>query len=192
MTILLTKPGDNVDLTKAAGGTLTNARIALGWDQRKSAGDKFDLDASIIGCGGNQRSAGADWFVFYNRLKSPGDAIVHQGDERTGETEGDDEQILVDFTKVPDSVTELAIAITIHDAAQRSQHFGLVDNAYVRVINEADGAELVRYNLSEDGSGYNTVVVGRAFRADGGWCFESMFDGSTTELQGLVDKYQIA
>src|SRR6185295_17671735 len=138
--------GANVDITKEAGGTLTVARIGLGWDARKGDGDPFDLDASVVGCDENGLSAGADWFVFYNRLRSPGDAIVHQGDERTGDTEGDDEQIVVDLTKLPANIFELAVAVTIHEAAQRGQNFGQVSNAYVRVSDETTGTELTRYD----------------------------------------------
>lgn len=184
--------GSNVDLTKEAGGALTVIRFGLGWDARKGAGDSFDLDASAVGLGADGMSAGEDWFVFYNRLTSPGGEIVHQGDELTGDSAGDDEQIVVDLTKLPDTIAELAIAVTIHKAIERGQNFGMVENAYVRVLDETNGTELARYDLSEDGSGLNTIVFGKAYRKDGAWKFKALGDGFNTELQGLVDAYKIA
>lgn len=192
MTVNLTK-GGNVDLTKAAGGTLTSIRVALGWEPRKNAGDAFDLDASIVGLGDNGLSAGADWFVFYNHLTSADGAIVHQGDERTGETAGDDEQIIIDFTKLPETIHELVVAVTIHKAVERGQNFGQVDNAYVRVVDESNGTELARYDLTEDSSGVNTLVFGKAYRKDGAWKFKALGDsGYTNELQGIIDAYKVA
>jgi tellurium resistance protein TerD len=184
--------GGNVDLTKEAGGVLSKIRIGLGWDLRKTGGDAFDLDASVVGLTDAGVSAGTDWFVFYNRLASPGNAIVHQGDELTGAAEGDDEQIVIDFSLLPDHIAELVVAVTIHEAGTRGQNFGMVDNAYVRVVNEDGGAELARYDLSEDGSGLNTVVMGKAYRKDGGWKFKALGDGFATEMQGIIDAYKIA
>lgn len=191
MTVNLTK-GGNVDLTKEAGGVLNSIRIGLGWEARKTGGDDFDLDASIVGLGDNGLSAGADWFVFYNHLASPDGAITHQGDERTGETAGDDEQIVIDFTKLPADVHELVVAVTIHKAVERGQNFGLVDNAYVRVVDEATKTELARYDLSEDSSGNNTLVFGKAYRRDGAWKFKALGDsGFSNELQGIIDAYKV-
>jgi tellurium resistance protein TerD len=190
MGVNLTKGGD-VNLTKAAGGELVKARIGLGWDA-KGDGQPFDLDASVIGVDAAAKSAGADWFVYYNNLISPDSAIVHQGDNLTGAGDGDDEQILVDLSKVPDSVAELIVAVTIHEAAARGgQDFGQVSNAYVRVVDESNGAELARYDLSEDGAGKNSFEFGKLYRADGAWKFKALGDPVDGEMQGLVSKYQI-
>lgn len=192
MAITLAK-GGNVDLTKEAGGVLTSIRIGLGWDLPKTSGVEFDLDASIVGLADNGLSAGEDWFVFYNRLQSPGAEIVHQGDERTGATAGDDEQIVIDLSRLPEHITELVVAVTIHEAATRSQNFGLVDNAYVRVVDETTGTELARYDLSEDGSTLDTMVFGKAYRKDGAWKFKALGgDGFSGGLQGIVDAYKVA
>lgn len=184
--------GGNVDIVKEAGGTLTRVRCCLGWDAKKGDGPAFDLDASIIALGDNGLSVGEDWFVFYNRLTSPGSEIVHMGDERTGDTEGDDEQIVVNLAALPATIHELAVAITIHEAAARGgQNFGLVDKAYVRIVNEDNGAELARFDLSEDGAGYNSVVMGKLYRHDGGWKFKALADTSNGELSGLIDAYKV-
>jgi tellurium resistance protein TerD len=192
LTINLTK-GGKVDLTKAAGGTLTKARIALGWDVRRTDGQPYDLDASVIALGADGFSAGPDWFVFYNNPKSPGDVVVHQGDNLTGSGQGDDEQILVDLEQVPAIISELVVAVTIHEARARGgQNFGLVENAYVRVVDESTGTELARFDLTEDtDAGVNSLVFGKLYRRDGGWNFRALGDGFTEELQGLVSAYRI-
>lgn len=184
--------GGTVDLGKEAGGDLSVVRVGLGWEAAAEGAD-FDLDASVVGLGANGLSVGEDWFVFYNRLRSPADAIVHQGDERTGDTEGDDEQIVIDLSKLPQDIAELAIAVTIHKAIERGQHFGMVKNAYVHIGDEKTGTDLARYDLSNSGTSFNSLVFGKLYRHDGGWGFKALGDeGHTTELQGIVDAYKIA
>jgi tellurium resistance protein TerD len=190
MTVSLTK-GESLDLVAKAGGTLELMRIGLGWDAGKS-GAPFDLDASIIGLNDAGVSAGQDWFVFYNNLSSPDGAIVHQGDERTGDTDGDDEQILVSLAKIPESIAKFLVVVTIHEAATRGQNFGMVANAYVRAVNEADGAELARYDLSEDGGANTSFVLGEGYRHNGTWKFKALPEGFATGMQGVIDKYKIA
>lgn len=186
--------GESVDLTKQAGGTLTMARVGLGWDASEAGGPACDLDASIVGCDSGGVSVGEDWFIFYNRLTSPLNAIVHQGDELTGDSAGDDEQIVIDLTKIPDSIAELAVAVTIHKAAERGgQNFSKIKNAYVRISDETTGTELARYDLSRDGATWNSMVFGKLYRDGAAWKFQAQGDaGYTTELQGIVDAFKIA
>lgn len=193
VTVNLTK-GGKVDLTKAAGGTLTKIRVGLGWDARKTTGPDYDLDASIVALNAAGTCLSKDWFVYYNNLRAPGDAIVHQGDELTGGLAGDDEQIVVDLTALPADVVDLRVVVTIYEARARGgQSFSLVDNAFVRVVDETTGSELSRYDLSEDTEpGVNALVFGRIYRHDGAWNFKALGDGFTDELQGLVDAYKIA
>jgi tellurium resistance protein TerD len=193
MSINLSK-GGKVDLTKAAGGTLNSARIALGWDVRRTDGQPYDLDSSVIGLGADGFSVGGDWFVFYNNPKAPGDVVVHQGDNLTGAGHGDDEQIVVNLAQIPAHVTELVVAVTIHEAKQRGgQNFGLVENAYVRVIDESNGTELARYDLTEDTDpGVNSLVFGKLYRRGDAWNFRAIGDGFTEELAGLVAAYRIS
>ena len=193
MSINLSK-GGKVDLTKEAGGTLTTVRIALGWDVRRTDGQPYDLDASVIGCGADGMSLGANWFVFYNNPAAPNKTIVHQGDNLTGSGTGDDEQIVVDLATLPAEVEQLVVAVTIHEAKARGgQSFGLVENAFVRVVDEATGTELARYDLTEDtDAGVNSLVFGKLYRRSGAWNFRAIGDGFTEELQGLVNAYKIA
>jgi tellurium resistance protein TerD len=192
MSVNLVK-GGKVDLTKQAGGTLDKIRIGLGWDARKTDGPDYDLDASVVVLDNTEQCIGTDWFVYYNNLTSPAAAIVHQGDELTGGKEGDDEQIVIDLTKLPSNATDLRIVVTIYEARARGgQSFALVKNAFVRVIDESTGTELSRYDLSEDTEpGVNALVFGKVYRHDGGWNFRALGDGFTDELDGLVRAYKI-
>lgn len=204
LSINLSK-GGKIDLTKEAGGTLTKVRVGLGWDVRRTTGDAYDLDASVIGidssgaCVGNVVKnsdgdpVGRDWFIYYGHLESPGKVIVHQGDELTGGKTGDDEQIVIDLSRVPAEVTELVLAVTIYDAIKRGgQNFGLVENAFVRVVDESNGTELARYDLTEDTEqGVNSLVFGKLYRRDQSWSFRAIGDGFKDELDGLVTAYKI-
>ena len=189
----LTK-GDKTDLTKEAGGTLTKVRIGLGWDARTTTGADYDLDGSIIGCDTAEKGLSHDWFIYYGRLKSPGNAVVHQGDNLTGRGDGDDEQIIVDLQALPAEVDSLAVAVTIYQAQTRGkQSFGQVRNAFIRIVDESTGAELTRYDLSEDaGSGVNAMVFGKLYRRGDSWNFRAVGDGFTDELPGLMANYKLA
>lgn len=203
MSINLSK-GGKVDLTKQAGGTLTKVRVGLGWDVRRTDGPAYDLDASVVGldasgsCVGKPvivdgESVGRDWFVYYNHPASPDNVIVHQGDNLTGGGDGDDEQIVIDLARVPAEVTELVVAVTIHMAKARGgQNFGLVENAFVRIVDESSNTELARFDLTEDTTeGVNSLVFGKLYRHGGTWNFRAIGDGFTNELDGLVTAYRI-
>lgn len=192
MSVNLSK-GDKSDLVKEAGGTLTKVRVGLGWDARKTAGEAYDLDASVVGLADTGFAVSPDWFVFYKNLNSPNGAIAHQGDNLTGAGDGDDEQIVIDLTKLPAEVTDLRFLVTIYDAKARgNQSFSLVDNAFIRVIDESTGKELARYDLSEDtASGVNALEFAKLYRHNGAWLFKALGDGFTEELGGLVNTYKI-
>ncbi|MGC4886742.1 TerD family protein [Micromonospora sp. DT227] len=193
MTVNLTK-GGKVNLDKEAGGALTRVRVGLGWDVRKTDGPDYDLDASIIALNDAGVSIGREWFVYYGNLKSAGDAIVHQGDELTGASAGDDEQILIDVTKLPVEATDLRIAVTIYEAGKRGgQSFGVVENAFVRVIDESTGTELARFDLTEDAdNGVNALIFGKLYRHNGAWNFRALGEGFANEIEGLVNAFKIA
>jgi tellurium resistance protein TerD len=192
MAINLSK-GGKVDLTKEAGGVLTKVRVGLGWDVRRTTGDAYDLDASVIGLNASGACVSPEWFVFYNNMAAPDNVVVHQGDNLTGGGDGDDEQIVVDLARVPAEVTELVVAVTIHEAKARGdQNFGLVENAFVRVIDESSNTELARFDLTEDtNAGVNSLVFGKLYRRDQSWNFRAIGDGFKDELQGLVTAYHI-
>jgi tellurium resistance protein TerD len=183
MGVTLAK-GGNVSLSKAAPN-LKQVMIGLGWDARATTGADFDLDASALLCQSG-RVFGDQYFVFYNNLKSPEGSVVHTGDNLTGEGEGDDETILVDLSKVPSRVDKIVFPVSIHDADVRGQTFGQVRNAFIRVVNQADGQELARYDLSEDASSETAMIFGEVYRYGGEWKFRAVGQGYASGLRGIA------
>jgi tellurium resistance protein TerD len=183
MGVTLAK-GGNVSLSKAAPN-LTQVQIGLGWKARSTTGADFDLDASALLCGGG-RVLGDEYFVFYNNLKSPEGSVEHTGDELVGGTGGDDETILVDLAQVPERVDKVVFAVSIHDAENRRQSFGQVTDAYIRVVNQADGNELARYDLTEDASSETAMIFGELYRYGGEWKFRAVGQGYASGLRGIA------
>jgi tellurium resistance protein TerD len=188
MAINLVK-GQKIDLTKSNPG-LTKAIIGLGWDTNKySGGYDFDLDASAFLVGANGKTINETDFIFYNNLEGRNKCVVHTGDNRTGEGEGDDEQIIIDFSKMPSDVDKVAITVTIHDAETRGQNFGQVSNAFVRVVNEQTDEEILRYDLAEDFSIETALVVCELYRHGGEWKFSAIGSGFQGGLAALCNNY---
>ncbi|GAA3305267.1 hypothetical protein GCM10020295_58550 [Streptomyces cinereospinus] len=183
MGVTLAK-GGNVSLSKAAPN-LTQVMIGLGWDARSTTGAPFDLDASALVCSGG-RVLGDEWFVFYNQLKSPDGSVEHTGDNLTGEGDGDDESILLDLSKVPAHCDKIVFPVSIHLADERGQTFGQVSNAFIRVVNQADGQELARYDLSEDASTETAMIFGEVYRYQGEWKFRAVGQGYASGLRGIA------
>ncbi|ETI68443.1 TerD family protein [Neobacillus vireti] len=181
--------GQRVDLTKTNPG-LTRAIIGLGWDtNRYSGGHDFDLDASAFLTDANNRVINDLDFIFYNNLIHSSGAVEHTGDNRTGEGEGDDEQIKINFSKVPSHVHRIAITVTIHDAEARSQNFGQVSNAFVRLVDEETGSEVLRYDLGEDFSVETAVVICELYRHNGDWKFNAIGSGFAGGLASLCRNF---
>jgi tellurium resistance protein TerD len=183
MGVTLAK-GGNVSLSKAAPN-LTQVMIGLGWEARSTTGADFDLDASALLCGGG-RVLGDEYFVFYNNLKSPDGSVEHTGDELVGGTGGDDETIKVDLTRVPPQVDKVVFPVSIYDAESRAQSFGQVRDAYIRVVNESDGVELARYDLTEDASSETAMIFGELYRYGGEWKFRAVGQGYASGLRGIA------
>jgi len=184
MAVSLSK-GGNVSLTKEAPG-LTAVTVGLGWDVRTTTGTDFDLDASAIGVNGAGKVASDAHFVFFNNKSTPDQTIVHTGDNRTGEGGGDDEQINVNLAGLPADVDKIVFPVSIHDADNRGQTFGQVSNAFIRVVNQADGQELARYDLSEDASTETAMIFGELYRYGGEWKFRAVGQGYASGLRGIA------
>ncbi|WP_102275466.1 TerD family protein [Cytobacillus massiliigabonensis] len=188
MGIQLSK-GQRIDLTKTNPG-LTKAIIGLGWDTNKyQGGHDFDLDASAFLVDANNKCQNDLDFIFYNNLQHPSGAVIHTGDNRTGEGDGDDEQLVVDFTKIPANVHRIGITVTIHDADQRMQNFGQVSNAFVRLVDDANNQELLRFDLGEDFSIETAVVVCELYRHGNDWKFNAIGSGFSGGLASLCRNY---
>lgn len=181
-----------INLQKGQRETLNAPKftIGLGWDTNSSAtGAQFDLDASIFIMGDNKKLLADDFFVFYNNLKSPDEAIEHTGDNLTGDGDGDDEQIKVDLSKVDPRATEICIVVTIHDADGRKQNFGQVRNSFVRIVDASNNTEILKYELEEDFSIETAVEFGRIYKRNGEWKFEAVGAGMRGGLQDYLNKY---
>ncbi|XGA79991.1 TerD family protein [Halomonas sp. CH40] len=189
MALSLSK-GGNISLSKTDPG-LKNILIGLGWDERATSGNDFDLDASVfmVNSEGKVRSD-AD-FIFYGQLKSADGSVVHTGDNRTGEGEGDDEAIEVNLDGVPADIQRLVVTVTIHEADNRKQNFGMVQNAFIRVVNNDTGNEVVRYDLSEDYSTETALEFGEVYRHNGEWKFRAVGQGYAGGLLAMCQRYGI-
>lgn len=190
MAVNLTK-GQKVDLTKTNPG-LTKIVIGLGWDTNKyDGGSDFDLDAAAFLLADSGKVASDADFVFYSNTKHASGSVEHTGDNLTGEGDGDDEQIKVDLSKVPEDITKIDFTVTIYDAETRNQNFGQVSNAYIRVIDEATNTELIRYDLGEDFSIETAVVVGELYRHNGEWKFNAIGSGFQGGLAALCQNFGV-
>ncbi len=184
MSVILSK-GEKVDLTKG-NPSLSKIMVGLGWDTNQYDGEAaFDLDASVFMLKANDKVGGDKDFVFYGNLAHSTQSVVHTGDNRTGEGDGDDEVIKVDLSKVPADYEKLSVVVTIYEAEQRLQNFGMVSNAYIRLVDEVTGDEILRYDLSEDFSTQTALVIGEIYRHNGEWKFKAVgsgYDGGLSQL----------
>ncbi|MBF4162671.1 TerD family protein [Nocardioides acrostichi] len=189
MAISLQK-GGNISLTKEAGATgLANVTVGLGWEARTTTGAAFDLDASAIVCNAEGKAVDDKSFVFYGNLANGSGSVQHQGDERTGDTEGDDEQIKIAVTQLGAEVDKVVFSASIYDAEKNGQNFGQVRNAYIRVVNDADGTELTRYDLSEDASTETAMLFGELYRNGDDWKFRAVGAGYASGLAGIATDF---
>ncbi|MCY7369151.1 MAG: TerD family protein [Chamaesiphon sp.] len=191
MAVSLSK-GQRVSLEKIAPG-LTEVFVGLGWDLKSvDTGVDFDLDASVFLLGSNDKLISDKHFVFFNNLTSPDAAksIEHTGDNLTGAGDGDDEVIKVKLTQVPAEVEKVVITVTIHEAQERKQNFGQVQNAFVRIVNLQNEQEVVRYDLVEDYSTETALIMAELYRKDGEWRLNAVGAGYQGGLKALLDRYQ--
>jgi tellurium resistance protein TerD len=184
------KKGGSINLQKEKPG-INKITVGLGWDVNNGASPhQFDCDASVFVLGESGKLLGDEYFVFYNNKISPDKAVVHLGDNRTGEGEGDDETINIELSKLNPHVTQIVFAITIDQAEERKQDFGMLQNSFARVYNTETGEVLCQYILEEKFPGSNALIIGRFYKSDEQWFFEA-FDLSYTDgLGGLVEYYQ--
>lgn len=189
MAVSLTK-GGNVSLSKEAPG-LTSITIGLGWDPRVTDGQDFDLDGSafLLNTSGKVRTDSD--FIFYNNKTSTDGSVNHNGDNRTGQGDGDDETISIELNKVPADIDKIIVAVTIHEGNARGQSFGQVSKAYIRIVNQAGGAEIARYDLSEDASTDTAMIFGEVYRHGTEWKFRAVGQGYAGGLAPLAQSYGV-
>lgn len=190
MAVSLVK-GGNVSLTKEAP-SMNVAIVGLGWDARVTDGSAFDLDASVFMVGENGKVLSDQHFIFFNNKTSPDGSVVHQGDNRTGEGDGDDEQVKINLKAVPAEVKKLVFSVTIYDYEARKQNFGMVSNSFIRVVNEDNNGEIARFDLSEDASTETAMVFGELYRHNDEWKFKAVGQGFAGGLAALAAQHGVA
>jgi len=189
MAINLSK-GQKISLEKEAPG-MKHVVVGLGWDiKRSDTGTDYDLDSSLFLLGANDKLVSERHFIFYNNLKSPDGAVEHLGDNRTGAGEGDDEQVKVNLAGVAPEINKIIFVVTIHDAENRKQSFGQIENAFVRLVNQDNNQEVARYDLSEDYSTETAMVMAELYRHGSDWKMAAVGQGYAGGLQALVNRYQ--
>ena len=200
--------GQKIDLTKGGGSGLRQVMVGLGWDEvpRSSGGffsgllgsqssQPIDCDASVILCGANGRIVSNDvsqCCVYFGNLRHSSGAIVHQGDNLTGEGDGDDEQIMVNLQKIPPYIDKMVFVVNIYDARVRNQHFGMIRNAFIRLVNMDNRTEICRFNLSENYNNMTGLVVGEIYRKNGEWKFNAIGQAvqEASRLDSLIQLYK--
>lgn len=187
MAINLQK-GQRVNLAKEAPN-VSAFTIGLGWDARSTDGQPFDLDASLLLVGDDGKCKGIEDLCFYNNKVLHGGAVEHQGDNTTGQGDGDDEQIKIDLARVPDYAKKVVVIVTIHEADKRSQNFGQVSNAYVRLLESSNSSEKLKYDLTEDASIETAMIFCELNRRDDGWSFAAVGQGKAAGLAGVLQNY---
>lgn len=186
------KKGQKIDLTKGNPG-LKNIKLGLGWDTNAyDSGYDYDLDVSVFMVGKSGRVERDEDFIFYNNLKHVSESVEHLGDNRTGEGDGDDEEILVSLPIIPKHIERIAVTVTIYEAAERRQNFGQVSNSYVRVINSDDDQEVLRYDLGEEFSIETAITVCEIYRHNGEWKFSAVGAGFEGGLEALCKNYGLS
>lgn len=170
---------------------LTKIVVGLGWDPNEGTGYDFDLDASAVMINSQRKLPNENFFIFYNNLVSPDEAIIHTGDDPDGRSSDgeDDESLLVDLTKLDPQIQEILFLVTIDDHEIRRQNFGQVRNSYIRIYNEESGREIAKYELDEDFSIETGVEFGRLYKKDDEWKFEAAGIGYQADLAFFVSKY---
>jgi len=201
MSVNLIK-GQKINLSKDNNG-LSEILVGLGWDEagKKSSGilgglfggskqDTIDCDASVLMLDNNGKLASKKDLIYFGNLRSQNSSVMHKGDNLTGEGEGDDEQILVDLKKVPSNISRLVFVVNIYNCVKRKQDFGMIKNAFIRVVNMSGNIELLKYNLSDNYLGKTALITGEIYRHESEWKFKAIGEGTNdTALSGIVNRY---
>lgn len=191
MAVSLNK-GGRISLSKENPG-LRKIQVGLGWDARETDGATYDLDASAFILNAADHVRTDQDFIFYNNLKGADGAVEHMGDNLTGAGEGDDEVVKLDLSKLDTQadIGKIAMVVTIHDADRKGQNFGQIENAFIRVVNDDTGQEIVRFDLTEDYSIETAMIFGEIYKKDGEWRFSAVGQGFAGGLAAVCKRYGI-
>lgn len=195
MSVNLSK-GQRINLSKEVEG-LSKIMVGLGWDAAKQSGGilnhlfgstsySIDCDASAITMGnGNKYRA----CIYYGNLSE--DNVYHHGDNLTGDGDGDDEQITVDLAHLSSEIERMVFVVNIYNCTERKQDFGLIKNAYIRLVDESTGKEICKYNLSDDYAGKTAMIFAEVYRNNGEWKFNAIGQGTNdASISQLINRYR--
>ncbi|MFZ5966622.1 MAG: TerD family protein [Bacillota bacterium] len=197
-SVVSLKKGQKVSLKKMAGdvgldaANLSRIQVGLGWSVNRSQGSAFDLDVFIFAVKEDGKVRNDKDFIFFGNKEPAGMGIALLGDNRTGAGEGDDEVVMTDLNNIPLEINKVVFAITIYEGKERGQSFGMVENAYVRLVDVNTGREFLRYNLSREYSSETAVVVGELYRHGQEWKFNAIGSGFNDGLPALCGCYGVA
>ncbi|MGK0467684.1 TerD family protein [Clostridium sp.] len=181
--------GQKVDLTKG-NSALKALVVGLGWDS-SNGGNTIDCDASALMLGENGKLSNTKSIIYFGNKKSKCNSVIHQGDNLTGAGDGDDEQIVIDLLKVPDDISKIVFVVNIYKSESKGQHFGMIKNAYIRIMDKSANGELVKFNLSNDYNNMTSLIMGEVYRNKGEWKFTAIGEGSTaSSITELSAKYK--
>jgi tellurium resistance protein TerD len=184
------KKGGTINLQKTKPG-ISRITVGLGWDVNEGASPyEFDCDASVFILSEDGKLLTEEHFVFYNNLKSPDGAVIHNGDNRTGVGEGDDETINIELSKLNPQAAQIVFAITIDQAEERQQDFGMIANSFARIYNTETSEVLCQYLLDDKFPGTNALIIGRFYKSGSDWVFEAYDLAYQNGLGGLIEYYQ--
>jgi len=181
--------GQKVDLTKG-NASLTKLIVGLGWDVN-SRGNSVDCDASALMLGTDGKLSTTKSIIYFGNKTSNCKSVVHQGDNLTGAGEGDDEQIVIDLSKVPENIAKIVFVVNIYNCVSKGQHFGMIKNAFIRIVDKSTNNELIKFNLSDDYNNMTSLIMGEVYRNKGDWKFTATGEGSTAHsISELSERYK--
>ena len=188
------KKGQKVSLTKE-NPTLKKIMVGLGWKANDNHSNyDFDLDASVVMCNENGKCVDKSNFVFFGNLNHPSGSVIHLGDNLVGslnDDKKDDEQIMIDLSTVPHDIDKMFFVVSIYEAENRHQNFGQVSNAFMRILDQNTGKEIIRYDLTENFQNETAVVIGEIYRYKQEWKFNAIGSGFAGGIEELLSLYGI-
>lgn len=184
------KKGQRISLSKETPG-LSKIMVGLGWDPVKGSSGRIDCDASVFMLNTDEKVEGIQNVIYFGNLTSKCKSVIHHGDNLTGQGEGDDEQITVDLSAVPQNIQKLVFVVNIYKCEQRKQHFGMVENAFIRIVNLSDSSEMARFDLTEAYADMTSLIVAEVYRRNDEWKFGAIGQGSkAVSLEEMIKQYK--
>ncbi len=180
------KKNTSISMAKEAPG-FSKIMVGLGWENRPN----FDLDASVFMLSANGKVRSDEDFIFYNQKTSQCLSVAHQGDNRTGVGDGDDEVININLQKIPSHVQKLVFSVSIFEHAERRQNFGMLKEAFIRLVDENTGRQIAIFDLDEDAGNASSMIFGELVRHGSDWRFVAVGQGFNFDLTEMAINFGV-